>query len=322
MGYFLVLRLLRLLGRGRGGLWSRREGEEAVVDGLEELFCVAAGEVGAAYGAGEEGVAGDQEFLVGEVEAGAALGVAGGVEDGGGEAGDRDGLVVGEVGVGWGDLGGGDAEPAGLEVHHLDQGQVELVVEDGGSGEALELLGSGDVVDVGVGDYDLLEGELVAGEGGDDAGDVVAGIDDDGLVGGFVAEDGAVALERAYYEDFVDHGIILRRGYPPSPSILRKVFEVGTLSPDLSAWKSKKSYKMGFWLQSIHKFIFMIWPTAEFSKIAVMLIRLGGFWAVVLYTFVWRIWFPVHCPIGRVLMGPRALGWETGNGNGGLFSQV
>jgi hypothetical protein len=40
----------------------------------------------------------------------------------------------------------------------------------------------------------------------DDAGDVVAGIDDDGLAGGFVAKDGTVALERAYNEDFVDHG--------------------------------------------------------------------------------------------------------------------
>ena len=131
---------------------------------LDELVGVAAGEVGAAHGAGEECVSRDEEGVVGEVEAGAALGVAGGVEDGGGEAGDGDGLVVGEVGVGWGDLGGGDAEPAGLDVHHLDQREVELVVEDGGAGEALELQGSGDVVDVGVGDDDLLEGELVAGE--------------------------------------------------------------------------------------------------------------------------------------------------------------
>ena len=70
------------------------------------------------------------------------------------------------------------------------------------------------MVDVGVGDDDLLEGELVAGKGGDDAGDVVAGIDDDRLVGGFVSEDGAVALERADYEDFVDHGVNSTAGTP------------------------------------------------------------------------------------------------------------
>jgi hypothetical protein len=183
------------------------EGEETVVDGLDELLGVSSGQVGAAYGACEEGVPGDEEFVVGDPETGAALGVAGGVKDGGGEAGDADGVIVSEVGVRRGDLGGCDAEPTGLEVHHLDQREVELVVEDGGSGEALELLGSGDVIDVGVGDDDLLEGELVASEGSDDAGDVVAGVDDDGLVRDFVAEDGAVALEGAYYEDFVDHEV-------------------------------------------------------------------------------------------------------------------
>jgi hypothetical protein len=80
-----------------------------------------------------------------------------------------------------------------------------LVVENGRSGELFEAVGSGDVVDVGVGDDDLLEGEVVLFKQGDDAGDLVAGIDDDGFVGGLVAEDGAVALEQADGEDFVDH---------------------------------------------------------------------------------------------------------------------
>ena len=52
------------------------------MDGVEELLGVASGEVGAAYGAGEQGVSGDEEGLVGEVEAAAALGVAGGMDDG------------------------------------------------------------------------------------------------------------------------------------------------------------------------------------------------------------------------------------------------
>ena len=184
--------------------------KKTVVDGLEEGAGVAAGEVGASDGAGEEGVAGDEEFVVGEVEAAAAFGVAGGVDDGAGESCDGDELAVFEVVVGGGDLGRGDAEPAGLHVHHLDQGEIELVVEDGGAGEAFELQGSGDVVDVGVGDDDLLDGEVVLREFGDDAADVVAGIDDDGLAGGLVAEDGAVALERADDEDLVDHGLRVR----------------------------------------------------------------------------------------------------------------
>ena len=37
-------------------------------------------------------------------------------------------------------------------------------------------------------------------------GDFVAGIDDDGLAGGFVAQDGAVALERADGKNLANHG--------------------------------------------------------------------------------------------------------------------
>jgi hypothetical protein len=69
----------------------------------------------------------------------------------------------------------------------------------------LETVGASDVVDVGVGDDDLLDGEVVAGKECEDAGDVVAGVHDDGLAGGFVAEDGAVALEETDGKDFVNH---------------------------------------------------------------------------------------------------------------------
>ena len=66
-------------------------------------------------------------------------------------------------------------------------------------------MGSGDVVDVGVGDDDLLYGEVVAVEDGLDAGDVVTGVDNYGFAGGLVTEDGAVALEEADGQDFMDH---------------------------------------------------------------------------------------------------------------------
>lgn len=198
------------------------KGEEAVVDGAEELAGVAAGEVGAADGVGEEGVTGEEEVVLGEEEAEAAGGVAGSVEDGGGDArssgieggaaqvellavANGDGAVVGGAEVGRGDVGGGDADPAGLDVHHADEREVDLVVEDGSAGELFEAPGAGDVVDVGVGNDDLLDGEAVFFEEGDDVGDVVAGVDDDGFAGGWVAEDGAVALEGAYGEDLVDH---------------------------------------------------------------------------------------------------------------------
>jgi len=193
------------------GTMSRDDGyrigqsKKMLVDGGEELAGVASGEVGAADGAGEEGVPGEEEGLLGEIEADTAFSVTGSVEDGSGEAGDGDGLAVVEGVVRGKDFRGGDAEPASLDVHHVDQGEIELVVEDGCASEFFEALGSGDVVDVSMGDDDLLEGELMLLEQLDDAGDVVAGIDDNGFTGAFVAKDGTVAPERAYDEDFVDH---------------------------------------------------------------------------------------------------------------------
>ena len=62
------------------------ERQQLLVDGADEHGAVAAGQVGAADRAGEEGVAGEQQMLRGEVEADAALGVAGGVKDVAGEA--------------------------------------------------------------------------------------------------------------------------------------------------------------------------------------------------------------------------------------------
>jgi len=151
--------------------------------------------------------------VVREVEADGAFGVSWGVEDGAGEppstalraGSDRDELAVVEGVIGIGDDGRGDAEPAGLNVHHFDLGKIVLVVEDGSAGELFEAMGAGDVIDVGVGDDDLLDGQGVLGEQGEDAGYVVAWVDDDGFAGGLVAEDGAVALEGAYGDGFEDH---------------------------------------------------------------------------------------------------------------------
>jgi len=60
------------------------EGEEFVVEGMDDFFEGAAGQVGAADAAGEEGVSGDEFFLGGKIKTDAALGVSGGEEDVGG----------------------------------------------------------------------------------------------------------------------------------------------------------------------------------------------------------------------------------------------
>ena len=77
-----------------------RERKETAVDRPQYLFGVAAGQVGSAYGACEEGVSRDEEGMVGDVKATAALGMAGGVDDGSGETDDGDGLAVFEVFIG------------------------------------------------------------------------------------------------------------------------------------------------------------------------------------------------------------------------------
>ena len=67
------------------------------------------------------------------------------------------------------------------------------------------------MVDVGVGDEDLLEGETEGGEAAMDAADFVAGIDDDGFAGGLVGKDGAVALQRADGKGLENHEFIVER---------------------------------------------------------------------------------------------------------------
>ena len=193
------------------------EDEQTGVDGVQDLPAVAAGEVGAADAAGKESVSCDEQAGAGgarngrlgwgEVETDAALGVARGVQDLRGGGVETDLHAVGKAGVGSRGLGSFDAQPAGLGFHHFEQGQVGFVQQNWSPGEAFQLERAADVVDVGVGDEDLFEGQTQLSETAVDAGDFVAGVDDDGLMRRRVTEDGAIALERAYGEGFdVDGG--------------------------------------------------------------------------------------------------------------------
>ena len=70
----------------------------------------------------------------------------------------------------------------------------------------MRLKRAADVVDVGVGDENLLELEAVRCKQIVDARDLLAGIDDDRFSRRFVAENGAVALQRADWKGLEDHG--------------------------------------------------------------------------------------------------------------------
>ena len=186
-----------------------RQSQDGVVQGAEDFLHGAAGEIGAADGASEEGVAGDELLLGGEVETDATFGVAGSVEDIGGEGSGGDGFSGGDAAVDFDFAGGGDADPLGLNVEHFEQGMVILVEQNGSPGRGAELHGSADVVDVSVSDDDLLDLKLVLLDESLDVFDVIAGVDDHGFAGGFIADNGAIAAERAYGEDFVDHRYIV-----------------------------------------------------------------------------------------------------------------
>ena len=81
---------------------------------------------------------------------------------------------------------------------------VVLVDQDGSAGGGFQLHGSANVIDVAVSDHNLLQRELMLLQDSEDSVDIVAGVDDHGFVRSLVGNDGAVALERADGEDFVE----------------------------------------------------------------------------------------------------------------------
>ncbi len=199
------------------------QGEQAALDGVQDLRTVAAREVGAADAAGEKCVSRQEQIERNEVQADGALGVAGGVEDLSRIGVEADLLAVGEGFVWRSGFRSGDAKPGRLLVHDVELLEVRFVHENRRAGKALELERAADVVDVAVGDEDLFELEIVGSEAAVNTADFVTGVDDDGFTCGFVAKDGAVALQRADREGFEDHVSILGAG------LLRDGLRVNTI---------------------------------------------------------------------------------------------
>ena len=134
------------------------ENQQARVDGVEDLVVVAAGKISAADAACEEGVASEDHLERSEVEADGALGVAGRVDDVRWETVEADDAAVVQGFIGRGSLRSLYTEPCGLVRHHLEERQVGLMEINGSAGEGFELERATDVVDVSVGNEDLLQG--------------------------------------------------------------------------------------------------------------------------------------------------------------------
>ena len=111
------------------------ECEQASLDGVDDLLEVAAGEIGAADAACEEGVTGDKYLERREVKADGPLGVARGVEDQRWVALEADARAIVKAFVGGSCLRRVDAAPGGLGGHHLEQWEIAFVEEDGSAGQ-------------------------------------------------------------------------------------------------------------------------------------------------------------------------------------------
>ena len=148
----------------RNQLSFRRESEQPRVNRFDDLFAVAARQIGAADAAGEERVPGNDHLERHEVQAHRTLRVAGGVDHLGRVGFEADLLTVDQAFIGRRGLGGGDSEPGSLLVHHLEQRKIIFVEENWRAGEAFELECTAHVIDMGVSDENLLEFEAVRGE--------------------------------------------------------------------------------------------------------------------------------------------------------------
>ncbi len=106
-------------------------------------------------------------------------------------------------------LGRGNTEPARLHLHHAQQTQVLLVEKHRCPSGLSEQGRAAYVVDMGMSDDDLAQGEAMLLQPGEDFGDVVPGIDNQGFVRDFVSEDGAIATERTDGKALKDHRSIV-----------------------------------------------------------------------------------------------------------------
>ncbi len=201
-----------LIGNGGFGamtgvdLGFRGERQELGANALKEAVEVAAGQVSPADGAAEEGVAGDDTLGGGNVEADAGRRVP------------RSFTYLQHI-LTQGYLhasaqfmfDGGEARFGQVEQEGLfGHGLVEVVfpgVHPGLDVEGLLHLSEGtDVIEVGVGDEDALDGNLQPFDLGEYAAGLIARVYDEGFAGVFVGENGAILLkENPHRDDRVNH---------------------------------------------------------------------------------------------------------------------
>src|ERR1700682_2304352 len=184
-----------------------RQRKDAVTQRTHDLLKRSSGEIGASYAAGEQGVACNQQFFRGKIEADAALGVSWSVENVSSQAACPQRFAICDARFDCDFARRGDADPPGLHVEHFQQRIVILIEQDWRARLRAQLHRSAYVIDVGVSDDDLFYYQVVLADDGENVLNIVARINDHGFVRGLVADDGAVTLQRADGKDLVNHAL-------------------------------------------------------------------------------------------------------------------
>ncbi|MNE49302.1 hypothetical protein D3C80_1438100 [compost metagenome] len=175
---------------------------QPLLDGTHDSPLVATPQVGAANATAEQGVAGDQQFGIGEPEAHRPRGVARRMQCHATATGQR--FVIAQPAIGCRYRRVGNAEHLALHLQVVPQYLVVLVQVQGGAGQLLELARGKKMIEVRVCMDDAHQRQAVGLQARQDLLRVTAWVDDDGFLGQRVADQRAVALQGADREGFAD----------------------------------------------------------------------------------------------------------------------
>jgi len=181
------------------------KGKQFVVQGPDNLLERTARQVGPADASRKQRIAGDQFFLHWKIKADASFGMAWSEKHIRRERAGPDRIGLSDALINLHFARRRHADPCGLDIEHLEQTVIVLIEQNWRAGCGPQFHGAAHVVDVRVGDYDLLYLQVVLSNQRENALDFIAGIDDHGFARGLVPNNGAVALQRADGKDFVDH---------------------------------------------------------------------------------------------------------------------
>src|SRR6202158_2406838 len=140
--------------------------------------------------------------------------------------------------------GRGYADPCCLYVEHFQQRIVILIEQDWRAALRPQLHRAAYVIDVGVGDDDLLHVKLVLADDGDNVFNVIARIDDHGFARGLVADDRAVTLQRADGKDLVDHNLIFAQVETIHRCVSQTIFTCGSGLRTAEEGKASSPHKL------------------------------------------------------------------------------